>query len=275
MSQGGVSERIGFLRRRIAAIEARDGVARGVREGARDSIDALFSPGRAGLSELLPARPPDAPGAGAFALALALRAQAARGGGALVWIVEDFSAGEFGLPYGRGLAAAGMDLSRFALIRVRRPRETLWAMEEALRSEACAAVVAESFLPARLYDLSASRRLLLAARRGGGLGLVVAQGAEATRFSSAAELRLEIAAAPVPPSRPRPALSPAAPFAWRLRVTKARAGLLGETGEIDPGQWRDLAFDPERVVFRHAFPERLPAPSCDRPAAAAARRRRA
>lgn len=277
MSQSGASERIGFLRRRIAAIEARGGAwaAPAARDAPPDSFDALFSPGRAGLSELLPARPPDAPGAAAFALALALRARAARGGGALVWIIEDFSAGEFGLPYGRGLAAAGVDLSRFALIRARRPRETLWAMEEALRSEACASVVAESFLPARLYDLSASRRLLLAARRGGGLGLLLAQGAAASRFSSAAELRLEIAAASSPPMRPRPALSPAAPFLWRLRVMKARASLLSEAGETDPAQWRDLAFDPQRAVFRHAFPERFPAEACDRPAAAEAQRRRA
>lgn len=283
MSQSGVSERIGFLRRRIAAIEARDGVAHPVAAcSAREAhADAFLAPHRAGLSELLPARPPDAPATAAFALALALRARAARGGGALVWIVEDFSAGEFGLPYGRGLMAAGVDLSRFALIRVRRPREALWAMEEALRSPACAAAVAESFPGSRLYGLDASRRLLLAARGGGGLGLLLAQGAEASRFSSAAELRVEIAAAP-PPPRPRlspyPALSPAAPFLWRLRVLKARAGLFGAAGEarigdIDPAQWRDLAFDPDQAVFRHAFPERFSAAAGDRPDVAAARRR--
>ena len=184
MSQSGVSERIGFLRRRIAAIEARDGAAHPVAAcSAREAhADAFLAPHRAGLSELLPARPPDAPATAAFALALALRARAARGGGALVWIVEDFSAGEFGLPYGRGLMAAGVDLSRFALIRVRRPREALWAMEEALRSPACAAAVAESFPGSRLYGLDASRRLLLAARGGGGRAFpVAAAGAEGAR----------------------------------------------------------------------------------------------
>jgi protein ImuA len=277
MSPRGLSERIGFLRARIAALEAQHGAAPARARGAGgDFLDALFA-GRGGLAEIFPARPPDAPAAAAFALAMAVRARAVRGGGALVFIVEDLSAREFGLPYGRGLAAAGADLSRFALIRSRRPRETLWTMEEALKSPACAAVVAESFVTPRLYDLSASRRLLLAARRGGALGLLAPQGAGAARFSSAAELRVEIAAAP--PSNgasrgARPPLSPLAPFLWRLRALKARAGLLGGA-EIDPAQWRDVAFDPEKAVFRHAFPERLPAEAFDRPAAAEIGRRRA
>ncbi|PPD46652.1 MAG: hypothetical protein CTY15_01180 [Methylocystis sp.] len=272
MSPRGLSERIGFLRARIAAIEARDGAAppRAPEAGA-GFLDALFA-ARGGLAEIFPARPPDAPAAGAFALAMALRARAGRGGGALVFIVEDLSAREFGLPYGRGLAAAGADLTRFALIRSRRPRETLWAMEEALKSPACAAVVAESFVTPRLYDLSASRRLLLAARRGGALGLLAPQGAEAARFSSAAELRVEIAAAPPPGQSARPPLSPMAPFQWRLRALKARAGLLGE---IDPAQWRDILFDTDKAAFRHAFTERFPAEAGDRPALASPQRRRA
>lgn len=273
MSQSGLAERIGFLRARIAAIEARDGAAPApARKGGDEFLDALLAAGRGGLSEIFPFRPSDAPAAAAFALATALRARAVRGGGALVFIVEDLGAREFGLPYGRGLVGAGLDLSCFALVRARRPRETLWAMEEALRSSACAAVVAESALDPRLYDLSVSRRLLLAARRGGALGLLAPQGTEAARFSSAAELRVEVAAAPPPVFVARPPLAPFAPFRWRLRLLKARAGVFGE---IDPSQWRGIVFDPERAAFRHAFPERLPAEACDRPAAAPPRRRRA
>jgi protein ImuA len=265
MSQSGVSERIGFLRARIAAIEARD-LAQAPEPCGRDEpLAGLFR--RGALSEALPARPSDAPAAGAFALALALRAQAARGG-ALLWIVEDFSAREYGLPYGRGLMMAGADLARLALIRARRPRETLWAMEEALKSPACAAVVAESCLSPRHYGLSASRRLLLAARRGGALGLLVAPGVDAQRLSSAAEWRVEIAAAPEPSVRPRPALDPAAPFRWRLRTLKARAGLLNGMAGADPARWREIAFDPEKAVFYHALPLRFSAAACDRPAAA-------
>lgn len=281
MSQSGLSERIGFLRRRIAAIEARDGAAPpAARSGGGDLLDALLGAGRGGLSEIFPARPPDIPAAAAFALAMALRARALRGGGALVLIIEDLGAREFGLPYGRGLAMAGLDLSCFALVRARRPPETLWVMEEGLKSPACAAVIAESALGSRLYDLAASRRLLLAARRGGALGLLAPQGMEAARCSSAAEWRVEIAAAP-PRADPcdvfartsggaRPPLSPLAPFRWRLRLLKARAGAFGET---DPSQWRDIVFDPEKAAFRHAFPERLPAEAGDRPPVAPRERR--
>jgi protein ImuA len=280
MSLGGVSERICLLRARIAAIEADGRAPPSAPAFGADRLDALFGAGRATLSEIFPARASDAPAAAAFAFAMALRARAARGGGAVVFIVEDFSAQEFGLPYGRGLAAAGLDLPLFALIRTRRPRETLWAMEEALKSPACAAVVVETFLNARLYDLSASRRLLLAARRGGALGLVASlappKGMEAARFYSAAELRVEVAAAPPGAAQGfasrGPPLSPLAPFRWRLRLLKARAG---RWGEIDPAQWREIAFDPERTVFRHAFPERLPFEASDRPAAADPQRRRA
>ena len=295
MSQSGVSERIGFLRARIAAIEACD-LARDLAQApprAMDGGSLAGPPARGSLNEALPARPSDAPAAAAFALALALRAQAARGGGALVWIVEDFSAREYGPPYGRGLMAAGADLSRLALIRTRRPRETLWTMEEALKSPACAAVVAESLLSPRHYGLSASRRLLLAARRGGALGLLVAQGVEASRFSSAAEWRVEVAAAPPLKATPervlagkplhafpghalargRPALDPAAPFRWRLRTLKARAGVLNDLAEADPALWREIAFDPETAVFCHAFPFRLPAAPRHRPPAAEPERR--
>lgn len=273
MSHGGVSERIGFLRRRIAAIEARDG---GVRQRV-DSLagngpgvgDAWTPPGDDGgaLGEITPATGRVAPAAAAFALALALRARHARGGGALVWIVEDMNAREFGLPYARGLVAAGVDLARFALIRTQRPRETLWAMEEALKSLACPTVVAESHLSPTFYSLSASRRLRLAAHRGGGLGLLLAQ-SRATGGASAADWRIEIAASAGPPSRraPLPTLAPDAFFRWRLRILKARLG--GSTMATDPAQWRDLVFNPAEMAFHNALPEPAPAPSEHRPVAA-------
>jgi protein ImuA len=273
MSHGGVSERIGFLRRRIAAIEARD-------SGARRRVDRAAGDGRSGgeawappdddrgaLGEIMPVIARDAPAAAAFALALTLRRRAIRRGGALVWIVEDMNAREFGLPYARGLVAAGVDLARFALIRTQRPRETLWAMEEALKSPACPMVVAESHLSPALYSLSASRRLRLAAHRGGGLGLLLAQN-RATGGASAADWRIEIAAPadPAPRRTPLPALAPDAFFRWRLRILKAR--LDGPGTAADPAQWRDLVFNLEEMAFRDAFPESVSATSGRRPVTA-------
>jgi len=259
MARGGFSERLGFLRRRIAALE---GVGAGQILRPEAAAGDPLQPGP--LSEILPAAPRDAPVAAALAFALAARALEARPGAALAWIVEDMSAREIGLPYGRGLAAAGLDPSRLALIRTRRPRETFEAMEEALRSRA-GAVVAESWETPGRYDLLASRRLLLAARRGGGVGLLVlprAAGA-AQRFSTAAEARFEAAAAPPQQSGGWPCDHPV----FRLRIVKNRAA---PGASADPNVWRDVAFDPQTRSF-HALSRRPSAASADRPAAEARR----
>ena len=54
----------------------------------------------------------------------------------LAWIAPPY------LPYAPALAAAGIDLARLVVIRTRSPRETLWAAEQALRSNSCGAVLA-------------------------------------------------------------------------------------------------------------------------------------
>lgn len=274
------SDRIASLRRRIAAIEggtesaperlsnfvvacvARDDGARHASLKARGPappLDREPSGSRLesalerllqnlagdGFAEIVPSRARDGAGAAGFAFALALRAVAARPAGRLVWISEDMAAREIGLPYGKGLEAAGLDPRRIILARTRNGAETLWATEEALRSPA-AVVVAETWTTPHAYGLAVSRRLLLAQRRGGGLGLLLLlRAAGATgRLASAAPLRFEVRSAP--PERAAPEnIPPSTPgaLAWRLRLAKARSGLAGRfLGEIDPQLWRDVAF---------------------------------
>jgi protein ImuA len=230
------------------------------------------------LCEIIPAHPRAAAAAAGFICALALRAAAARPGAGVVWIAEDMAAREIGLPYGKGLEARDFDPARLVFVKTRSPRETLWAMEEALKSRAVA-IVAESWIAPRAYDLTTSRRLLLTARRGGGLGLLLLPRAsgEAARLTTAAPLRFEVAAAP-PPAALGPAAPLPGPMGWRLRIVRARAGLLGP-GEIDPLAWRvltwrDIVFGSDKAVFQHAFPERLPAFAVDRPDFAGARSER-
>jgi protein ImuA len=272
MSQGGVSERIVFLRRQIAALAGDGGPAPARPEaGAAEpsDLDRLFAHCRRAACEIVPARPKDAAAAAAFAFALALRCARLRPEAGIVWIAEDMVAREIGLPYGRGLQAAGLELGRLVLARTRRPRDTLWAMEEALRAGP-AAVVAESWACGSAYGLTASRRLVLAARRGGSAGLLLLPGAagEALRLASAAEIRFEIAASFAPNVRIEGAARPPpGPYAFRLRVAKAR----GLFGAFDPQAWRDIVFDHERAEFRHALPRRLPAAASDRPDFAPAR----
>ena len=65
----------------------------------------------------------------------ALASLSAHGRG-LAWIAPPY------LPYAPALQAAGIDPARLLVVRTRSPRETLWAVEQALRSNACGAVLA-------------------------------------------------------------------------------------------------------------------------------------
>jgi cell division inhibitor SulA/protein ImuA len=67
------------------------------------------------------------------------------------------------IPYAPALESHGCDLSRLLVVHSKRHMDTLWAMEQALRSGSCAAVVAWS----RVDDDRALRRLQLAAEETG------------------------------------------------------------------------------------------------------------
>src|ERR1043166_9727915 len=68
-----------------------------------------------------------------------------------------------GRPHGHGLNGLGLDPARLILVETAATRESLWAIEEALRSQAPAAVA--GFVDA--LDLKTSLRLQLAARESG------------------------------------------------------------------------------------------------------------
>ena len=79
-------------------------------------------------------------------------------------MAEDFALREAGALYGPGLAAFGLDLARLVFVRAPDAPALFQAMEDALKSGAPAAVVGEVWR-LKAYDLAASRRLSLAARR--------------------------------------------------------------------------------------------------------------
>ncbi len=86
----------------------------------------------AALTEILPRHE----GIGELRILGPALAALAHEGRMLVWIAPPY------LPYSPALAAAGIDLARLLIVRTRSPRETLWATEQALRSNACGAVLA-------------------------------------------------------------------------------------------------------------------------------------
>lgn len=255
MSAGDKAQSLARLRSAIAEIEAPAGPAQAgapSRLSLAPALDAALGGGLSGdaLHEIAPAQAGDGAAAMGFALALAARFAAAspRASTALL-ISEDFCARETGALYGPGLAAHGLDPGRLILVRAPDAPALLWAMEEALKSGAPAAVVGEMWSLSKHYGLAASRRLLLAARAGRAPALLVHGGAfgRAGALSSAAETRFEIAAAasrPLAPAGGRLALPGAPAFAVRLLKARLRPSAQGppargfDEGRIIRLEWR-------------------------------------
>jgi protein ImuA len=110
---------------------------------------------RAGLHELLAAEPGAAAGFAALILG--------RSAGTALWIGADPDA------WPPGLARYGLAPEHLVLVRAPKAGDGLWAMEEALRCPA----VHGALLGLSEIDLTAARRLQLAAEAGGAIGLLL------------------------------------------------------------------------------------------------------
>jgi len=163
------------------------------------AVDAVLGGGLAcaALHELAPAAPAQFGTAAGFALALAALHTA--GGRSALLIQTDFAALEAGAPYGPGLDCFGLPMERLIVLRVPRPVDALWACEEALKSRGVAVVIAELPEAGEAADFTATRRLTLAARAGGGLGLLLRH--RPLPITTAATTRWQVAAAPSAPDR--------------------------------------------------------------------------
>jgi protein ImuA len=135
----------------------------------------------------------------AFGFGLAIAALAAAGGREVLCIQTDYAALEAGTPYGLGLDRLGLAMDRLLILRVAHPRDALWAFEEALKCPALAAVLAELPEAGSAADLTATRRLSLAAQAGGGLGLLLRH--RPCPQASGAMTRWQVAAALSRPDR--------------------------------------------------------------------------
>ena len=135
----------------------------------------------------------------AFGFGLAIAALAAADGRQVLCIATDYAAREAGTPYGVGLDHLGLPMDRLLILRVAHPRDALWAFEEALKCSALAAVLAELPEAGAAADLTATRRLSLAAQAGGGLGLLLRH--RPYPLPSAALTRWQVAAALSKPDR--------------------------------------------------------------------------
>lgn len=184
----------------------------------RDAHEAAFPrppvplPGRATLSEIFAGNGRDAGGVG-FALAQV------SGDKPLLWIQDRMSVGQTGRPYPPGLDT---DLIH---VEARNAEATLWAMEEGLKCSALGAVIGEIWGNPRTLDFTATRRLAVAAERGGVAAILLLF--DSTPDLSGARMRWLTSSMP---SRRHPydTRAPGTPI-WSLDLFKARGA--------SPGRW--------------------------------------
>ncbi|HUT48615.1 MAG TPA: hypothetical protein VM325_04690 [Alphaproteobacteria bacterium] len=183
-------DRLARLRARIAHIERIGGVQQVVCPLGVPAIDEALPWGglpRGALHEIAGVAERDLAAQSFAAVLLGVLAQTGRGshgGRPVLWIASDEG------PYAPALPGFGLDPAQVTTVRVRRPADALWALEEAVRCPSLAAVLAEGARP----DFAQSRRLQLAASESG-VTPILLQPALDPLPSSAAVTRWQVKAA--------------------------------------------------------------------------------
>jgi protein ImuA len=155
------------------------------------------------------------PGMGSGADTLALWAAVrARRPNELLIVID--SRGDF---YPLGAAALGLDVSTTVVIRPRDPSESLWTLEQSLRTAGVGVVVC----PWRHLSPQVFRRLQLAAEKGGSLGVLL-RPMRARGDPSFAEVRWAVQSLPCRENGAR---------RWRVELGRARRQMTGGSVELE------------------------------------------
>lgn len=187
------------------------------------------------LHEFYAAEPEDAPATAGLAVGLALLTMT---GGATMWLRSRRTLAQGGVLQANGWAELGGAPGACLFGVVADDKALLRAGADALRCTALGGVVLESRGTMRDLDLTASRRLSLAAERSGVPLFLLRSDAEPT--FSAAQTRWRVASAP---SRALPGHAPGAPV-FDIELLRQKGGPSGLS-------WR-LEWDRDRCVFRDA-----------------------
>ena len=262
------------LRRSLAEAALRAGPAAAGRVGlGAAEIDAALSGGleRAALHEVYAAGTAGLAAATGFALGLALRAArgeaqgeaqegAAGSGRPILWVRQDFVDAETGRLHAPGLNELGLEPARRLLGRARDGEGVLRAGAEGARCPALGAVLIEPWGEPRAFDLTASRRLALAAE-GSGVTILLLRVA-AAEMPSAARTRWQVR--PLA-SRALEANAPGGP-AFGLRLLRQRGGAAEREWRVE---WnRDRCAFESRTPFDRSdrlLPRRTDVPPLSRP----------
>ena len=189
------------------------------------ALDAVLAGGlaRGALHEVYAAEQADLAAATGFAAGLASRAMAGR---PLLWVRHDALDPLAGRLHAPGLAEIGLDPADIILVRAPDIATLLRAGGEGARCAALGAVLIEAWGQSKLIDLTATRRLHLAARASG-VPVLMLRAAEPT--PSAASTRWRIASAP---ARALPGDAPGAPT-WRAELLRHKGGIDGVTWTLE------------------------------------------
>jgi protein ImuA len=216
---------------------------RGLRRWASGvgSLDTALAGGLAygRVHEFYAAQGEDAPATAGFALALLAAMGGGEGGArATLWLRSRRAVQQAGVVQANGCAELGgrSDACLFAMIAD--TKELLKAAVDGLRSGALGAVVVETQGSLPDLDLTASRRLALAAEKSGTTLFLLCSGAEPV--PSAAETRWRVAAAP---SRALSANAPGAPV-FAIELLRQRSGPCGLGWQLE--------WDRDRRIFTEA-----------------------
>ena len=214
--------------RRAASLAAR------AEEGERNAGDALAQGlGRAQLHEIHAFLQEEAASAAGFAIGCVLVASARP----ILWLRTEAAERQGGRLHGPGLIAMGLDPQDLVVVVVADDSALLRAAADGARCPGLGTVIAEGWGAMRGYDLTASRRLMLAAEASGVVMILLRVGGQVA--PSAAVTRWSVASAP---SRALAADAPGAP-AYDLDLLRRRGGPAGARWRVE---WnRDMqSFDP-------------------------------
>lgn len=192
---------------------------------------------RGRVHEIYGAEPEDATAAIGFAMALASNLNVGAGNPVL-WLRSAPVMRQGGVLQAQGWAELGGTPDMALMGNVPKRMELLRAAVDALRCPALGVVVAESWGTLRELDLTASRRLTLAAERSGVPLLLLRL--DAAPVPSAAQTRWQVASAP---SQAMPGHAPGAPV-FDITLLRQKSGPCGMT-------WR-LEWDRDQRTFREA-----------------------
>lgn len=232
-------EQLAALRRSIARIERRTPAEAATWAATgHEAIDRQLGGGlaRGRLHEIFAAGPGDASSAAGFAAMLAVRL-----GGALVWLRTEEAEAEGGGLHAPGLGEIGIDPGRLLLGVLPDPLTLLRAAAEVVRCPEVGVAVIELWRSPRPLDLTASRRLAVAAEASGVTALLLRVAADPV--PSAAQTRWAVRSIA---SNPLEAGAPGHP-ALDVELLRQRGGPAGRRWQVE--------WNRDRASFHESGPD--------------------